>query len=266
MTKSVPTRWSWSAIAFGERHFGAAKAAGKTLSINGIPFTVAGVAPPEFFGVDPSHTPGMYVPMHLNLLLGANDPFPFTPKDYLDEHYYWMQAMARLRPGVTLAQAQAQLAPRFHQWVAATATNEKERAALPEIVLREGRGGIDTLRREYSKPLFLLMTLVALILVIACSNVANLLLARASFAPARDCGAAQRGREPCAGHPAVAHGERSAGRNGRGPRRLLAFWGIRLLTALMPAIPKMLHSIRISIGMCWRWRQALACSRGWSSV
>ena len=57
-------------FAFSERHFGgAAGAPGKAISINGVPFTVAGVAPPEFFGVDPSQTPGMYVPMHLNLVL-----------------------------------------------------------------------------------------------------------------------------------------------------------------------------------------------------
>ena len=74
--------------------------------------------------------------MHDNLLLGANDPYAFTAKDYLDNNYYWMQAMGRLRPGVTVAQAQAQLAPKFHQWVAATAANDKERANLPEIVLR----------------------------------------------------------------------------------------------------------------------------------
>src|ERR1051326_1609790 len=56
-------------FAFSEKHFGgAANASGKTISINGVPFTVAGVAPPEFFGVDPSQAPGMYVPMHLNLL------------------------------------------------------------------------------------------------------------------------------------------------------------------------------------------------------
>jgi len=218
-------------FAFSERHFGgAADAPGKTLSINGVPFTVAGVAPPEFFGVDPSEAPGMYVPMHANLLLGTNDPYPFTAADYLDENYYWMQAMARLRPGVTLAQAQAQLAPRFHQWVAATAS-EKERAILPELVLRAGRGGIDSLRREYSKPLFLLMTLVALILVIACSNVANLLLARAASRrreiAVRLSEGASRGRVI----RQLLTESILLGVAGGGLGVLLAFWGVRLLTA-----------------------------------
>ena len=88
--------------------------------------------------------------------------------------------MARLRPGVSLAQAQAVLAPQFREWVASTATNDKERANLPELVLKEGAGGLDSLRQEYSKPLYVLLTLVALILALACANVANLLLARSA--------------------------------------------------------------------------------------
>ena len=221
-------------FVFSEKHFGgAANAAGKTLSINGIPFTVAGVAPPEFFGVDPSQAPGMYVPMHLNLLLGANDPFPFTAKDYLDDNYYWMQAMARLRPGVTLAQAQAQLAPRFHQWVAGTAANDTERANLPELVLREGRGGIDTLRREYSKPLFLLMTLVALILVIACSNVANLLLARAASRRHEIAVRLSEGATRARVIRQLLTESVLLGVTGGALGVLLSFWGIRLLTALI---------------------------------
>ncbi len=167
--------------AFSEKNFGgAAAAAGQNVLLNNHPFTIVGVAPPEFFGVDPSSAPEIYVPMHANLLLDANDPYGFRASDYLDNRYYWMEAMARLRPGVTLAQAQAELAPKFHQWVAATAKNDEERSKLPEIVLREGAGGLDTLRRQYSKPLYLLMILVVLILAIACSNVANLLLARAT--------------------------------------------------------------------------------------
>ncbi|HEX3821651.1 MAG TPA: FtsX-like permease family protein, partial [Candidatus Sulfotelmatobacter sp.] len=225
-----------ASYAFAQKHFGGATSAlGQTLTLNDVPFTVAGVTPPEFFGVDPSQAPGMYVPMHNNLLLGANDPYPFTDKDYLDNNYYWMQAMARLRPGVTLAQAQAELAPKFHQWVETTAANDKERATLPDIVLREGRGGIDSLRREYSKPLFLLMTLVGLILVISCSNVANLLLARAASRRREIAVRLSEGASRARVVRQLLTESILLGAMGGTLGVLLAFWGIRLLSALLAA-------------------------------
>ena len=167
--------------AFAEKHFGTATdAVGKSILINNVAFTVAGVAPAEFFGVDPELVPDFYVPLHTNLLLGAGDPYAFSPVDYLNQNYYWLQVMARLRPGVSMAQAEAQLAPQFHQWVATTAQNDEQRSNLPMLYLKEGAGGLDTLRRQFSKPLYVLMTLVGLILAIACSNVANLQLVRAA--------------------------------------------------------------------------------------
>ena len=166
--------------AYSQRRFGdAASAPGQSILINNIPFTVAGVAPPGFFGVDPAAAPDFYVPLRTNLLLrlrgGANDA-----KDYLDQNYYWLEMMARLRPGVSLSQAQAALGPVFHQWVRLHGANDRERAKLPELLIREGATGLDTLRRQYSKPLYVLLAMVALILAIACANIANLLLARAT--------------------------------------------------------------------------------------
>jgi ABC-type antimicrobial peptide transport system permease subunit len=166
---------------FSQKRFGgAANAAGQPILIDNLPFTVVGVTPPEFFGVDPAAAPGIYLPMHSNELLGAGDQFGFRPGDYFDRNYYWVQVMGRLRPGVSLAQAQAALAPAFQRWVASTATNDRERANLPVLIVRRGAGGLDTLRRRYSQPLYVLMTLVGLILALACTNVANLLLARAA--------------------------------------------------------------------------------------
>ena len=167
--------------ALSEKRFGGpANAVGQAVLINNLPFTVLGVTPPGFFGVDPAAAPDVYVPLHANELLGARDQFGFRAERYLDSHYYWIQVMGRLRPGVSLVQAQTALAPQFQQWVASTATNDRERANLPELVVNAGAGGLSTLRRAYSQPLYVLMAMVGLILVLACANVASLLLGRAT--------------------------------------------------------------------------------------
>jgi predicted permease len=167
--------------AFSQRRFGGPTGIpGQSILINNLPFTVVGVAAPEFFGVDPAAAPDLYLPLHTLEYLGAGKQFGFRPDGYLDEHHYWIQLMGRLRPGVTPAQAQAALAPAFHHWVASSATNDAERADLPTLVVREGAAGLDSLRRKYSEPLWILLSLVGLILALACANVANLFLARAS--------------------------------------------------------------------------------------
>src|SRR5205807_3086675 len=96
-----------------------------------IPFTLIGVTPPDFFGVDPGKTPDVYLPLHADLLINPPADAGTGSRRYLDEHYYWTEMMGRLRPGITLAQAQTALAPIFGRWVASTAATEPERTNLP---------------------------------------------------------------------------------------------------------------------------------------
>ncbi len=158
-----------------QRRFGDVTAAvGQPMLVNNVMFTIVGVAPPEFFGVDPAAAPQVYLPMQASQLVQPD------AQRFVDQNYYWVEMMGRLKPGVDLTQAQAVLTGPFAQWVAPTARSDAERANLPVLRLEEGAAGLDGLRRQYSRPLYVLLAMVGLILAIACANTANLLLARAA--------------------------------------------------------------------------------------
>ena len=166
--------------AYWQRHFrGDPAVTGKTILVNNLPFAIAGVAAPGFFGVDPEVNPDFFMAIH------AMPAFNAKPADeerarFLDDHYYWIEMMGRLRPGIKIGQAQAALSTRFHAFAAGTATQPSDAEVVPEFMLTEGGSGLNSLRRQYSQPLYVLMTMVGLILAIACANLANLLLARSS--------------------------------------------------------------------------------------
>src|SRR5688572_29566353 len=128
---------------YGERRFGSAvNAVGQQILINNLPFTVVGVTPPQFFGVDPAASPGLYLPLRSEILFE-----PDEARKYQNANYYWVEMMGRLRPGVSMAQAQAALAAPFAGWVTPTAATDAQRANLPVLHIVEGAGGLDTLRR-----------------------------------------------------------------------------------------------------------------------
>jgi macrolide transport system ATP-binding/permease protein len=151
-------------------------AIGASIKLNNIPFTIAGVTAPEFFGVSTGSSPLVYIPIFNRLALYDHG----EQKAMFTDHSYWVGIMGRLRPGVTLSRAKAELSSPFHQYEVASAANDQERADLPALWLQEGGSGVDSLRRVFSKPLWVLMTMVALILAIACANIANLLLSRSA--------------------------------------------------------------------------------------
>ena len=168
--------------AWQSRLQGSTESVGQAILINGTPFTVVGVAPPGFYGPGlnkSASVPDVYLPLHVSALLDDQISSGGPNQRYVDKTFYWVEMMGRLRPGVSVGQAQAALAPVFQQFVGGMAS-EKEQSNLPALFLKkDARGeGLELLRRQYSKPLYVLMSMAGLILAIACVNIANLLLAR----------------------------------------------------------------------------------------
>jgi predicted permease len=148
---------------------------GKTISVSTRPFTVIGITPPEFFGTEVGMAPDLFVPITMQpTIMGASENLLENPIIYST----WIQALARLKPDVSRAQAAAMLEPGYLQNVPPPKGGRKP--PVMKIALNSAATGISTLRHQFSKPLFVLMSVVAIVLLIACSNIGNLFLARAA--------------------------------------------------------------------------------------
>jgi predicted permease len=154
---------------FWQRRFGGkAKAVGQQINVNNKPVTIVGITPPAFMGTqNDGQAPDVTI-----VLDGAQLRQPA---------FWWLRVLGRLKPGVTPAQAQAELTGIFAQ----SALNERRQSIpvtqndLPRLLVAPGQRGETDWTRDHNQSLYLLMTVVALVLLIACANVANLLLARA---------------------------------------------------------------------------------------
>jgi predicted permease len=143
---------------------------GKVVQVGADSVTIVGVTSPEFYGL----FPGTEIDISL--------PIMFEGASRLaDKESWWFQAVGRLKPNASVAQAQAELNAIFQPFMDETSVSaEMRREAFARIELAPASKGLDTLRRQFSQPLGALMAIAAFVLLIACANIANLLLARAA--------------------------------------------------------------------------------------
>ncbi|MGH9411267.1 MAG: ABC transporter permease, partial [Vicinamibacterales bacterium] len=176
-------------------------AVGKVVKINNVPVTIVGVLPPDFAGVQSpmADAPDISVPLALLPQIDV-DAFrwqidPKAPRSRLeDPTYWWLQVMGRLKPGVTAAQVQGNLDGVFQHTARAgldsylNRLSDKERAAsenqhrsdVPHLIVDSGAHGVYDASSNGVRSVTILSVVVALVLLIVCANVANLLLSRAA--------------------------------------------------------------------------------------
>jgi putative ABC transport system permease protein len=164
---------------FWQREYaGSPSVIGRSVVLNGHPLDIIGVTPANFFGVEVGRTFDVAVPL-------CAEPIFHGPRTGMDKRDVWfLGAMGRLKPGVTLEQARAQLAaisaPIFEATLPPYRADDAQHYLQFKLGAYPAGTGFSTLRRQYESPLWLLLATTGLVLLIACANLANLMLARAT--------------------------------------------------------------------------------------
>ena len=169
--------------AFWETQLGSdPKVVGQQITVNGQKLTIIGVGPREFTGTTMGVKPYVFVPISMRGVV--------TPgwRGFDDRSSYWVYLFARLKPGVTMHQATAAINTVYSRIIndveapMQKGMSEKTMTMFraKKIPLADGRRGQSSIHREAKVPLLLLLSLTGIVLLIACANIANLLLARAA--------------------------------------------------------------------------------------
>jgi predicted permease len=166
--------------SYWSRQFGADPSIlNKPLTVNGIPLTVVGVARKGFYGVQIGLTPDLFIPVTMKAQMAPN------PNQKLEDRTdQWLPVMGRLTPGMTVARAEAELQPIYHPILESDAKllklsgEDLKRFISKPLLLIRGAHGRLVLQEGAQEPLLVLMSMVGLVLLIACANLAGLLVAR----------------------------------------------------------------------------------------
>jgi macrolide transport system ATP-binding/permease protein len=167
-----------SYAAWQHKYAGDPSVVGSTFTLNTHPVTIVGIGPKGFYGDRLTDAPpDFWYPFSMEPVLGT-----WTPSLLRRHESNWVYIVGRIRPGVDLKSLQAKMSVTLRQWLAPIETYQKagtERdLAAAHVVLTPGNGGIQNLRQQSGSGLTLLMAISALVLLIGCANIANLVLVR----------------------------------------------------------------------------------------
>lgn len=167
---------------FWQKEFGSDPAAiGRTLNVNTVNFTVVGIADPSFYGVSAGgfiSSPDVYLPLHAQPRLVPEWVEP-GESAFQQSDFFWVNLMARARTGANSAAVAAETTALWRQFVRENGFSADPVRDGFTVLTSPGAQGIDSLRTRFQRPLLMLQVVVALVLLIACANLASLLLARA---------------------------------------------------------------------------------------
>jgi predicted permease len=166
--------------AFWQQRFGGRPdVLGKTLTIRDTPVTIVGVTPPRFVGETSAQLPDLWMPLRLQ-------PRVLPPRDWLrdtpPDKVMWLHVFGRLKPGVTFAHAEAEanaiLRSSLETFYGAALDDRRSEFLDQQLRLTAAPSGTTSIRNEFSASLTMLLASVGVLMLIACANLANLLLAR----------------------------------------------------------------------------------------